>query len=80
MIVFYTVPEIWRVAHKVFLFHFGLFFALLHPIIPKNPNFKKMQEIPGDIIILHVYQKLCSDDVRCVTSGRTGGRIDGRMN
>ena len=29
MIIWYTVPEIWRVTDVIFIFHFGLFFALL---------------------------------------------------
>ena len=29
MIICYTVPEIQRIAHVVFIFHFGLFFVLL---------------------------------------------------
>ena len=29
MIICYTVPEIWRVTDVIFIFHFGLFFALL---------------------------------------------------
>ena len=31
MIICYTVPEIWCVIDVVFIFHFGLFFALLPP-------------------------------------------------
>ena len=27
----YTAPEIWYVMDVIFIFHFGLFFALLHP-------------------------------------------------
>ena len=29
MITCYTVPEIWRLTNVIFIFHFGLFFALL---------------------------------------------------
>ena len=31
MIIGYTVPEIGRVMDVIFIFHFGLFFALLPP-------------------------------------------------
>ena len=30
MILCYTVPEIWHIADVIVIFHFGLFFALLH--------------------------------------------------
>ena len=32
MIIRYTVPEVRRVTDVVFIFHFGLFFALLPPL------------------------------------------------
>ena len=38
MIICYIVPEIWHVTN-VIIFHFGLFFALLHPSRPKNQYF-----------------------------------------
>ena len=42
MIICYTVPEIRRVTDVIFIFHFGLFFALLpHPQNSKNHNLKK---------------------------------------
>ena len=41
----------------IVIFHFGLFFALLPPNSPKKENFKKMNKIPGDIIILHMCTK-----------------------
>ena len=31
MILCYTIPKIWHVTHVMFIFHFGLFFALLPP-------------------------------------------------
>ena len=38
MIIWYTVPEIWRVTDVVCIFHFGLFFALLPPApTPQQP-------------------------------------------
>ena len=45
-----------------FLFHFGLFFALLpppppRPKQPEKSTFKKMKKRPGDIIILHIRTK-----------------------
>ena len=61
----------------VILDHFLPFYPLNNP---KNQNFEKMKKIPGDIIILHVYQKLCSDDVRFLRYGVqwTDGRMDGQ--
>ena len=32
MIICYTVPEIWGATDIIFILHFGLFFALLHPL------------------------------------------------
>ena len=64
MIICYTVPEIWRVTHEIIIFSFWAIFCPLTPPLPnspKNENFKKMKTKPGDIIILHVYQKLWLD-------------------
>ena len=36
MIIRYVVPETWRVTDVIFIFHFGLFFALLPPFQPKK--------------------------------------------
>ena len=55
-IIWCMVPEIWRATHKIFC-HFGLFFALLPPNNPKNQNFEKLKNTPGDIIILHKCSK-----------------------
>ena len=52
MIICYTVPQI-CVTDVIVIFHFGLFFALL----PKKLKFKKMEETPKDIIILHMCTK-----------------------
>ena len=58
MIICYTVPEIWHVTDVTVIFQFRLFFALLPPLTcPKNQNFKKMKNKPGDIIILHMCTK-----------------------
>ena len=61
MIICYTFPEIWHVK-DVFIFHFGLFSALLHPPAPspqqyKKSRFKKNEKNPRDIIILHICTK-----------------------
>ena len=53
----YTAPEIWHVTDKIVIFHFGLFFTLLPPNSPKNQNFEKMKEMPGDITVLHTCTK-----------------------
>ena len=45
------VPEIWSVTDRIFS-HFGPFFALPPPPNnPKNQNFEKMRQMPGDIIL-----------------------------
>ena len=41
----------------VITFHFGLFFVLLPPNSPKNQNFQKTEENPGEIVILHRFTK-----------------------
>ena len=51
MICFF-VPEIWHLTDVIVNFHFGLFFSLLPPNIPKK-NLKKWKKIPRDNIILH---------------------------
>ena len=38
MIIWYAVPETWRVTDVIVIFLFGLFFALLPPNSPKNQN------------------------------------------
>ena len=58
MIICCTVPVIRHVVDVIFIFHLGLFFALLPPNNPENQNFTKMKKMLGDITILHVYQKL----------------------
>ena len=58
MIICSAVPEIWHVTHVIFIFHFGLLFALLSPHnSPKNQNYKKWKKPSGDIIILQIYTK-----------------------
>ena len=42
MIICYTVPEIWHIIDVIFIFHFGLCFALLPLQQPKKSKFKKM--------------------------------------
>ena len=50
MIIYCTVPEIRHVTDVIFIFHFGLFFALLQ-------IFEKMKRATRDIIILHMCTK-----------------------
>ena len=57
MIICYTFPEIWWVTDVTFLFHFGLFFALLPLTAWKIISKKIMKKTPGDIIILHMCTK-----------------------
>ena len=75
----------WDMAHDKSncYFSFWFFFALLPPLnSPKNQNFKKMKKKPGDIIILHVYQKLWLDDVWFLRHGvwQTDGQADGKSD
>ena len=81
MIICYTVPEIWHVTDVIVIFHFGLFFAPFPPNSPKNQIFLKMKK-PGNIIILHVSQKLWSDDVQFLRHGtwQTDRQTDGWMD
>ena len=58
MIICYTVPEMWSVTDVLAIFHFGLIYPFNPPNSPKNQNFKKIKKTPGDIIVLHVSQKL----------------------
>ena len=57
MIIGYTVPEIWYVTDVIVIFHFGQFLPFYPPNSPKNKNFTKMKQTPGDIIILHMCNK-----------------------
>ena len=54
MIICHTVRETCHMMDVIVTFYFGLFFALLPtPNSPKNKNFKKMKNTPGDVTILH---------------------------
>ena len=66
-IICYTVPGIWHMTKGIFIFHFGLFFALLPPNSPKNQNQKKKKKKKNTwwyYHFTHVYQKLQSHDVQ----------------
>ena len=66
MIISYTVPEIRCMADVIVIFHFRLFFALLHPLptnSPKNQISKKGKIAWRYQNFTHVYQKLWLDDV-----------------
>ena len=60
MIIYYTVPEIWHVTYVIFIFHFGLFFALLPSQQPKKSKFLK-NENTWRYHFTCVYQKLWLD-------------------
>ena len=45
VIIWYTVPEIWRVKDVVYVFHFGLFFAPLPPHLPLTAQKRKIPKI-----------------------------------
>ena len=48
------VPEIWSVTDKTFFFILDSFLPFYPPNNPENPNFEKMEKMPGNIIILHM--------------------------
>ena len=59
MIIFHTVPEIWRVTDVIVIFHFGLFFAFLAPKQPQKRKFKKNEKNTWRYYhFARVYQKL----------------------
>ena len=80
MIICYTVPEIWHVTDVIFIFYFGLFFALLPPNSPKNQNFKKLEKNPE---ISSFYTSMCTKnyghmmcmvpEICCPTDGQMHG-------
>ena len=64
---------------QLLLFFLGYFLSFYPPNNPKNQNFKKLKKTPGDIIILHVYQKyICYivPEICCAMDGRTDGKSD----
>ena len=76
-----SLPEIWHVTDVIFIFQFGLFFALLTPLKPWKIKIKKKKwkNCPGDIIILHMctinYDHVwCTvPEIWCVTDRQTDG-------
>ena len=53
----HIVPETWHVTDVIFIFHFELSLPF-YPLTAQKIKIKKNQKMPGDIIILHVFQKL----------------------
>ena len=76
------VPEIWSVTQ--FFVILGHFLPFYNTNNPETQIFEKMKKkkTPEEIIILHVFQKLWSDDVRFLGYGaqRRDGRTDGKSN
>ena len=56
LIIWRMVPEIWRMTDRIFC-HFGPFLPFYLSNNTKNLNFEKLKKTPGDIIILHKYNK-----------------------
>ena len=56
MIRWCMLPETWCVT-DVIIFQLGPFLSFYPCNIPKNQNFEKMKQTPGDIIILHICTK-----------------------
>ena len=63
-IIWCMVPEIWSVMDRIFCY-FGPFFALYPPNNPKNQNFEKLEKTPGNIIILHMCNKIHDHMLYC---------------
>ena len=83
MIPCYTVPEIWRVADALVIFHFGLFFCPFTSLTAQNIKiFKKWRKKKKNTWRYHhftyIYQKLWSDDVWFLRYGArwTDGRTE----
>ena len=79
IIICYTVPKIWRLTDVIFIFHFGLFFALLSlpPNSPKNKNEKALRDIILCICIKNYDHMICGSWDR-VCDGRMDRQMDGR--
>ena len=77
MIICYTVPEIWHVTDVIFIFYFGLFFAVLPPVTTKTIKiFKKWQKEAWRYSLYICVPKLmitwCTlPDIWCTTDGWT---------
>ena len=48
VIIWYTVPEIWRMVDVIVIFHFGLFFAFLPPLTAQKIKFQKNENNKAD--------------------------------
>ena len=78
----------WETRHDGCNFYsfWAIFFLITSLATQKSKIFKKWKNTPGDIIILHVYQKLWSYYLRFMkcgvwqTYGRTDGWTDGQTN
>ena len=51
MIICYTVPEIWHMTDVLLFFILGYFLPFYIANSPKNENFKKLEKMPGDVIL-----------------------------
>ena len=73
IIICYTVSEIWCVMDVIVIFHFGLFFALLPPNLPKTWEYHKNEKNASRYHhFAQVYQKSWSyaitvPEIWCVT-------------
>ena len=79
IIICHTVPKIWRLTDVIFIFHFGLFFALLSlpPNSPKNKNEKALRDIILCICTKNYDHMICGSWDR-VCDGRMDRQMDGR--
>ena len=80
MIICYSVPEKWCVTNVIFIFHSGLFFALLPSNSPKIKNYKKWKEFLEISSLNTRAPKLWSHDVWFLRYGawKTDQRMDGQ--
>ena len=81
IIICNTVPKIWRLTDVIFIFHFGLFFALLPlpPNSPKNKNEKELRDIILCICIKN-YDPMIYGSWDRVCDGRMDRQTDGRKS
>ena len=57
MIIWYTVPETWRVTVVIVIFILGYVLLFYTPDLTRTRKFQKNEKNPGDIILLLMYVK-----------------------
>ena len=83
MVICHTLLQTWRMTHVIFIFHFGLFFALYPPNSPKNQNVKKWKQRRLEISFYKCVPKIMIrwstfPEIWCTTDGWTDWWTDER--